>query len=48
MIIETAYRELQNRANNQMKNGEIAGYLRTLIQLQQMRKELSLVRTSRV
>lgn len=48
MIIETTYRELQNRANNQMKHGDIAGYLRTLIQLQQMRKELSLVRTSEI
>ena len=48
MIIETAYRELQERANNQMKCGEIAGYLRTLIQLQQMRKELSLVSTSAI
>lgn len=48
MIIETAYRELQNRANNQMKHGDIAGYLRSLIQLQQMRIELSLGRTSRI
>lgn len=46
MIIETAYRELQDRAYNQMKLGDIAGYFRTLIQLQQIRKELSLMRTS--
>ena len=48
MIIETAYRELQNRAYDQMKRGDIAGYLRTLIQLQQMRIELSLVSTSKI
>ena len=48
MIIETAYRNLQNRANSQMKHGDIAGYLRSLIQLQQMRKELSLLQTSKV
>lgn len=48
MIIETTYRKLQDQAYNQMKHGDIAGYLRTLIQLQQMRKELSLLRTSEI
>jgi len=46
MIIETAYKELQDRAYSQMKCGDIGGYLRTLIQLQHMRKELSLLKTS--
>ena len=46
MTIETVYKELQNRSYNQMKRGDIAGYFRTLVQLQQMRKELSLASTS--
>jgi len=48
MTIETAYRSLQHQAYNQMKHGDIAGYLRSLIQLQQMRKELSLAKTGEI
>lgn len=48
MTIEIAYQTLQTRANNQMKRGDLTGYLQTLLQLQQMRRELSLLNTSRL
>lgn len=47
MTIEIAYQTLKTRANNQMKRGDLAGYFQTLIQLQQMRRELSLLKTER-
>lgn len=45
MNIEIAYQTLQTRAHNQMKRGDLTGYLQTLLQLQQMRRELSLMKT---
>jgi len=43
MTIESMYSQLKQNANNQMKRGDVTGYLRSLIQLQQMRRELSLL-----
>jgi len=43
MTIESTYNQLKENANKQMKTGDVTGYLRSLIQLQQMRRELSLL-----
>lgn len=43
MTIESTYNQLRENANNQMKRGDLTGYLKSLIQLQQMRKELSML-----
>lgn len=43
MTIESIYSQLKENANKQMKTGDVTGYLRSLIQLQQMRRELSQV-----
>ncbi|NEN23884.1 hypothetical protein G3O08_10265 [Cryomorpha ignava] len=48
MTIEIVYQTLQTRANNQMKRGDLTGYFQSLIHLQQMRRELSLMNTSRI
>lgn len=48
MIIEDTYQTIQTRANQQMKHGDITGYLRSLIQLQQLRTKLSLLNTGKI
>lgn len=45
MIIEDAYHIIIARANAQMKQGDISGYLKSLIQLQYFRSKLSLLNT---
>ncbi len=48
MIIETTYQTIKEQANTYMRRGDLSGYLQSLLKLQHLRRELSLLKTAKV